>query len=185
MPWSKFKDTILNQMNANASGGSGDLDAFAKLFAETYDAAIKSGKDMINPIPIGKGNVDKMQEVLSALLKQTQKSTGLTLLDVVGPAVIVYWTGARMQSAIPPNIPAPGSIKNIVTITGLVLNPGVWTPLPVPPNNNTSIFLDAFINAAKIHLTTVSGLYVVLAQYPPPAPPAAGIVNWSGYKVPD
>jgi hypothetical protein len=34
-------------------------------------------------------------------------------------------------------------------------------------------------------LMTVSGIYSVLAQYPPPAPPAPGVVQWSGYKVPD
>ena len=85
----------------------------------------------------------------------------------------------------PPMIPAPGSIKNIVTTTGIVLKPGNWTSTKVPPNNNPEQFLNSFINSAKIHLTTVSGIYSVIAQYPPPAPPAPGIVNWTGYKVPD
>jgi hypothetical protein len=82
-------------------------------------------------------------------------------------------------------IPAPGSIKNIATTMGIVLNPGKWTPFKVPPNNNPEQFLNAFINSAKLHLTTVGGNYTVIAQYPPPAPPAPGIVKWKGYQVPD
>jgi hypothetical protein len=65
----------------------------------------------------------------------------------------------------------------------LVISTGKWTPLPVLPNTNSNTFLDAFINSANIHLSTLSGIFTVLAQYPPPAPPATGIVNWTGYKV--
>jgi hypothetical protein len=104
---------------------------------------------------------------------------------VVGPAVIIYWVGGKMSPLPPPKIPAPGSIKNIATTMGVVLKPGSWTATKVPPNNNPEQFLDAFIRSAKLHLMTVSGIYSVLAQYPPPAPPAPGVVQWSGYKVPD
>lgn len=182
MSWSIFKSTILTQMESNAFGNN--IDGFAKAFTLAYDTAVKSGKEIVNPIPIARGNTIVMEEQLKLLLKQTQLSKSTTLLQIIGPCIIAYWTGATMQP-IPPIIPAPGAIKNIALINGVVLNPGVWTPIVVPPNNNSSIFLNAFIASAKIHLTTVSGLYTVLAQYPPPAPPAPGVLNWTGYLIPD
>lgn len=47
----------------------------------------------------------------------------------------------------------------------------------------TNILLDPFVNVAKFHLMGVSGTMSVMAQYPPPAPPAPAIINWTGYKV--
>ncbi len=181
MSWSVFKATLLPAMQSQAFGNN--MAGFAKSFALAYDTAIKAGKETVSPIPLMKGNVTAMEAQIVGLLSQTQQSNSLTLLDIIGAAVITYWTGGLMMP-IPPIIPPPGAIKSIALTQGLVLNPGVWTPIPVLPNNNPSVFLDTFINAAKIHLSTVSGLYIVLAQYPPPAPPAPGVIPWSGYIVP-
>lgn len=182
MSWGAFKSALLPQMQNNSYTTISD---FAKAFTLAYDIAIKSGKDPINGVPCIKGNPALMQESIIRFLEQTQKAKVLTFLEVVGPAVIIYWMGAKMSPFPPPMIPAPGSIKNIATTTGIVLNPGQWTAIKVPPNNNPEQFLNSFINSAKIHLTTVSGNYMVMAQYPPPAPPAPGIVSWKGYQVPD
>ena len=182
MSWKTFKSTLLPQMQNNSYQSISD---FAKAFTFAYDIAIKSGKDPINGVPLLKGNPVLMQESIIQFLEQTQKAKVLTFLEVVGPAVIIYWVGGKMSPLPPPKIPAPGSIKNIATTMGVVLKPGTWTPMKVPPNNNPEQFLDAFIRSAKLHLMSVSGIYSVVAQYPPPAPPAPGIVQWSGYKVPD
>ena len=181
MSWSAFKSTLLPAMQSHTFGNN--MAGFAKTFALAYDTAIKSGHESISPIPLMKGNLSAMEAQISAFLTSTQKSNSLTLLDVLGPAVISYWTGGLMMP-LPPLPPAPGSIKNISLTQGVVLNPGVWTPIPVPPNNNPSTFLDAFIAAAKIHLTTVSGLYVTVSAYPPFGSPAPGALPWVGYMVP-
>jgi hypothetical protein len=34
-----------------------------------------------------------------------------------------------------------------------------------------------------LHLLGTSGTMSVLAQYPPPAPPAPAILSWSGYTI--
>lgn len=47
----------------------------------------------------------------------------------------------------------------------------------------TNIMINPFVNLAKTHLMGVSGIMSVMAQYPPPAPPAPAILNWSGYKI--
>jgi hypothetical protein len=43
--------------------------------------------------------------------------------------------------------------------------------------------LDPFVNVAKVHLMGTAGTMNVMAQYPPPAPPAPAIISWSGYNV--
>lgn len=62
--------------------------------------------------------------------------------------------------------------------------PNIWF---IPPTFTfsypTSILLDPFVNLAKFHLMGVSGNMSVMAQYPPPAPPAPAILNWTGYTI--
>lgn len=57
----------------------------------------------------------------------------------------------------------------------------------VPPNikwsTKTNVLIDPFISMAQLHLMGTSGNMMVMAQYPPPAPPAPAIINWSGYQV--
>lgn len=47
----------------------------------------------------------------------------------------------------------------------------------------TNIMINPFINVAKTHLMGANGIMSVMAQYPPPAPPAPAILNWNGYKI--
>lgn len=183
MSWGTFKSALLPALEGKSFGNN--INAFSKTFTNAYDAAIKSGGDTINGIPLMNGNVSVMESTLTSLLTQTQLSKTIGLLDVIGPAIITYWTGAIMMPSPTPIIPSPGSIKNISTTLGIVLSPGVWTHIPVPPSNSSEPFLNTFIASAKIHLTTISGTYSVISQYPPPAPPAPGIVVWSGYVVSD
>lgn len=180
MSWTNFKNRILLNMQTNAFGK--DIDGFAKEFTSAYDIAIKSGFDIIHNVSVVKGNTDLMETTLIGLMKQTQLSKNKSLLEVIGPAIISYWIDVEF-SKIPPVIPAIGAIKNLVGIDGYVISTGQWTPLPVLPNNDSNIFLDSFINSAKLHLSTLSGIYVVLAQYTPPTPPAPAIINWTGYNV--
>jgi hypothetical protein len=48
---------------------------------------------------------------------------------------------------------------------------------------STMILLDPFVNLAKVHLLGTGGTMTVMAQYPPPAPPAPAILSWSGYNI--
>ena len=70
-------------------------------------------------------------------------------------------------------------------IKGLIPNiPNIWF---IPPilvfTEPTNIFLNPFVQLAKFHLMGVSGTMSVIAQYPPPAPPAPAILNWNGYTI--
>jgi hypothetical protein len=46
-----------------------------------------------------------------------------------------------------------------------------------------SPFLLNFIISASVHLLTVGGLFTCNCTYPPPAPPAPGVLPWAGYFV--
>jgi hypothetical protein len=183
MSWTNFKSSLLPAMQAHSYGRS--LSGFASSFTLAYDAAIRAGGETISKVPIATANTAGMQSSLEALLTQTQKSNRPNFLQIVGPAIITYWTGATLLP-IPPIPPPPGAIKSIATTQAIVINPGQWTPIDIPPNNDSNLFLDAFITAARIHLSTLTGMYFVSALYP--APPATivapGVVPWTGYIVP-
>lgn len=62
--------------------------------------------------------------------------------------------------------------------------PNIWfIPPTIVFSYPTNIMIEPFINLAKFHLMGTSGNMSVMAQYPPPAPPAPAILNWTGYRV--
>ena len=179
--FSAFKATMLPQMQSLAFGNS--VENWARSFAQSYDIAIRSGKTTVTSIPIMQGNRSAMESMLITISKQTAMSQAGSLLQSIGPAVISYWAGAQLM-LIPPLIPCPGSIANIAATSAPVINPGTWTPMPVPPNNNPMTFLNAFATAASIHLTTVSGIHFCVSNYPGvPVIVAPGVLPWTGYMA--
>ena len=184
--WTGFKQTLKLQMESLVYGN--DINGFARAFAQAYDTAIKQGGDTINQIPLLVGNTAAMETILAASLLEVQFSKNKTLLDVVGRSVIAYWAGQSLLQGIPPIIPAVGALANITNVQSVVLNAGTiadWKVVPVIPSKSADQFLNSFVISANIHLQSISGIFIVTAQYPPPAPPAPGIVNWSGYTVLD
>jgi hypothetical protein len=183
MSWATFKSSLLPSMQSHTYGRS--FQSFANAFTLAYDSAIRGGGETVSRIPISTGNTAGMQSTLNGLLQQTQMSRSPNLLQIIGPAIITYWTGATLMP-IPPIIPPPGAIASVATLQAPVISPGSWSPLDIPPNNNSNLFLDAFITSAKIHLSTLNGMYFVSATYPAPTGViiAPGIVPWTGYIVP-
>ena len=53
----------------------------------------------------------------------------------------------------------------------------------IPPNNNTTLIIDDFINYATAHLSTVGGMINTVSLYPPLGTPAPGVLPWTGYQV--
>jgi hypothetical protein len=155
---------------------------FAKSLSEEYDKVIKGGKTIIGGVPFTGGNVILMTTVLSAILQKTKADPNGDLLRDIGPAVQAYWLGNTSAKFPTPSVPCIGAVKNLTTTIGLNLSPGVWTPISVPtPMNEPWPFLINFIISANLHLLTVGGMFVCNAQYPPPAPPAPGVLPWVGY----
>lgn len=70
-------------------------------------------------------------------------------------------------------------------IAGLVPNIPFFNFMPphITISPKKSLLIDPFINFAKIHLLSRGGTMMVMAQYPPPAPPAPAVIMWQGYNV--
>ena len=156
---------------------------FAQSLTEEYDKAIRGGKTLIGGVPFTGGNVALMESTLLLILNTTTLSKTGDLLRDIGPAIQAYWLGATSAKIPVPNIPCIGAVANLTTNTGLNLSPGVWTPIVLPPMASISPFLLNFIISASVHLLTVGGLFTCNCTYPPPAPPAPGVLPWAGYFV--
>lgn len=181
MPWVDFENTMGGLMTNHIYGE--DADSWAKQFTNNYHKAMLSGGDTINKIAVQKPNKKGMENALKGYLKQVNKSDKITLLDIIGPAIITYWTGASMSIIRPPIIPAIGALVNVSTVQGRVINPGTWAPLSVPPNKDSKIFISAFKSAAIQHLSTLTGEFATLSVYPGLLV-NPGVVPWFGYTVP-
>jgi hypothetical protein len=156
--------------------------SFAQSLTEEYDKAIRGGKTLIGGVPF-EGNTALMEATLLLILNTTTLSKTGDLLRDIGPAIQAYWLGATSAKIPVPNIPCIGAVSNLTTNVGLNLSPGIWTPIVVPPMASISPFLLNFIISASVHLLTVGGLFTCNCTYPPPAPPAPGVLPWAGYFV--
>jgi hypothetical protein len=155
---------------------------FAQSLTEEYDKVIKGGKTLIGGVPF-EGNVEAMERTLFLILNNTTVSKTGDLLRDIGPAIQAYWLGAQSAKIPVPNIPCAGAVANLTTNVGFNLSPGIWTPIIVNANGSISPFLLNFIISASVHLLTVGGLFICNCTYPPPAPPAPGLLPWAGYFV--
>lgn len=170
-----FPEEDLNNIANNYS--------FAQSLTEEYDKVIRGGKTLIGGVPFTGGNVKLMESTLLLILNTTTLSKTGDLLRDIGPAIQAYWLGATSANIPVPTIPCTGAVANLSTIVGLNLSTGIWTPIVVPPMASISPFLLNFIISASVHLLTVGGLFTCNCTYPPPAPPAPGVLPWFGYFV--
>jgi hypothetical protein len=185
MSWSLFKTNIKRRWDRPDT--INNIDEVAELWANEYDAAIKRGRDSMHFITIQNGNKQGMQTFfrLGLQMGSLSNSPSFQLINEFGKGVVTYWTGATLQLAPIPVIPSTGAIQNIAAVANNVTLPGTWTPVPpVPPVSTTDVFIDTFITAATIHLTTVQGMVNTVSLYPGAPPvPGPGIVPWVGYTV--
>jgi hypothetical protein len=138
MSWQKFKDSIL--LVANNPQSIPNTDVVAKTYANAYDTAVKSGGDVVNKIPLKRGNLKSMQDLFkSALDKGVTMKGPYDLVAEMGAGVKSYWNAADMELKIPITFATNGS-ENTQVITNKVTDSGIWIePLKAPtPNTNTS-----------------------------------------------
>lgn len=124
-----------------------------------------------------------------ALTTALQKREGKhDIINQIGKGIVGYWTGATLNLAPTPIIPATGTIQNITTTSAIVSKPGTFPNIsPQVPTSDSARFLDQLILAMKIHLLSIEGIYNTISLYPgfPTVPPAPGILLWKGFSIPD
>ena len=144
-------------------------------------AAIQTAVDTANHLP-----KKPTKEEIKKFVKDT--IAGL-VPDIALPGISIPHipTKKELKAMIKEKTPTKEQLEAMAydMIKGLIPKiPNIWF---IPPTLlftiPTNIFLNPFINLAKFHLMGVSGTMMVLAQYPPPAPPAPALINWTGYNV--
>lgn len=185
MSWETFRTNVTAKMK---SANWGSTSEFANFLANEYQACVKNGADNVTKNSLRKGNFPMMVSLLNVA-----GTTGMATktedfwskwMDLLGQAIVGYWTGAQLTVTKIPKTPAPGTTANMQVTSVNVTNPGVWPKgFFVAPNDDVSVFVNSFISAAKLHLTTISGQCTTISQYPPPAPPGPAVLPWAGYSV--
>lgn len=96
-------------------------------------------------------------------------------------------TKEELKKQIEEKIPTKEEIEAMAydVINGLIPEiPNIWfIPPTIVFSEPTNIMIGPFVNVAKLHLLGTSGTMSVMAQYPPPAPPAPAILQWSSYSI--
>lgn len=189
MSWKLFKVNMLLYMN-NPLGVVAFPQYAAKLALE-YDMCMRRGGQLINKNPVATGNIPLMTQLMivahtTALTKGTPGQHAF--LKDVGNAVKGYWTGATLLPFPTPLIPAPGSAQNIIANSAMVTSPGTWPNVPFEiPTDSCLSFLDQMVLFMQIHLLSLKGMYMTTSLYPSaPSPiPGPGVVQWTGYSIPN
>ena len=158
MSWEIFRKNILNIALKPENVGNTDL--IARAYAREYDLAVKRGGDIVNKVPLQKGNVKAMEAYFKkALDNGLNYNEKYDLVGEMGKGVIAYWSAQQAPTPLLPENQAPpitvqmnrfpiplvtveqlvsGVTANIVVNSNIVTNPGKWIkPLPaVNVNNN-------------------------------------------------
>jgi len=144
-------------------------------------AAIQTAVDLANNLPKKptKEEIKKfVRDTINGLIPEIQ---------LPGIAIPKIPTKKELKQMIKDMTPTKEEIKSMayeLIKDKIPKIPNIWF---IPPSFilsvTSGIFLNPFVNLAKFHLMGVSGTMMVMAQYPPPAPPAPAIINWTGYRV--
>jgi hypothetical protein len=184
MSWKQFEKEVAEQMEI----GFKSPDDFARFFTDKYDECVKRGVDFITLNPVSKGNKDLMYSMIQIANLTSAAALTPALYDLyfnmLGDAVVGYWSGATSQKIFIPLIPATGTFVNIGVKDNIVTFPGKWPRAKVRPMKNVRVFLKTFTSFARMHLITIKGLCTTVSLYPPlPGIVGDGVIQWTGYKV--
>jgi hypothetical protein len=125
MSWETFKQNILRV--ANNPDGILNVETIADLYANEYDAAIKSGFDTANGTTVRNGDIASMKQLfLSALQKGLTSTQPYDLVGEMGEGVLAYWRTAILGNEKVPVTPAIGATSNISVTENRVTVAGVW-----------------------------------------------------------
>jgi len=145
-------------------------------------AAIESAVALADNIP----NPKPTKEQIKKYVRDTIDGL-IPEIELPGIAIPKIPTKQELKQMIKDKIPTKEELKAMaydMIKDKIPQIPNIWF---IPPtfvfSYPTNILLDPFVNIAKFHLMGVSGTMSVIAQYPPPAPPAPAIITWSGYRV--
>jgi len=133
-------------------------------------------------------SIPKPKPTLTEIKKFVKDTINGLIPDIdIGIEIPKLPTKEELLEQINAKIPTEEEIRALAEekIKGLIPDPPFisFTPPSFIFSTKTNVLLDPFLSLAQIHLLGVSGNMMVMAQYPPPAPPAPAIINYTGYQV--
>lgn len=145
-------------------------------------STIQTAVELSNDIPSPKPTEEEIKKFVKDTIDGTTPDIVLSGISI--PKVP---TKEELQASIDEKIPTEEELLAIAFDLIKDSIPEIPNVFFIPPttqfNFQTNILINPFVNLAKTHLMGVSGTMMVMAQYPPPAPPAPAVLNWSGYKI--
>ncbi|MFZ9147063.1 MAG: hypothetical protein ACO21H_07425 [Sediminibacterium sp.] len=145
-------------------------------------SVVQTAVELANSIP----NPKPTPEQIKKFVKDTAKGL-VPEITLPGISIPKIPTKEELKKMVEDMLPTEEEIKAMAydTIKGLIPEiPYINFVMPTLVfSYPTNILIGPFINAAQQHLMGVGGTMMVMAQYPPPAPPAPAILQWSGYTI--
>jgi hypothetical protein len=145
-------------------------------------STIQSAVELSNDIPSPKPTEDEIKKFVKDTIDGVTPSISLPGITI--PKVP---TKEELQKSIDEKIPTK---EELIAIAFDLIKDSIpqipnvfFTPPSIQFNFQTNILINPFVNLAKTHLMGVGGNMMVIAQYPPPAPPAPSVLNWTGYTI--
>jgi lysophospholipase L1-like esterase len=145
MSWELFRQNVLNVVSQPEN--INNIKLVARTYATEYDACIRRGGDLINKIPLVKGDVIGMTRIFERALSNGLNSrVPYDLTGEMGKGVIQYWTNAQLSIITPPVVTfeqiAASATANLVASSNVVIKPGVWkstkSQAPAPPPTDST-----------------------------------------------
>jgi hypothetical protein len=145
-------------------------------------SAIQTAVELSNSIPSPKPTPPQIKKFVKDTIDGAVPD-----IELPGISIPKIPTKEELQKMIDEKIPTKEELEAMAFDLIRDKIPEIPNIFFVPPtikfSFQTNVMINPFVNVAKTHLMGASGIMSVMAQYPPPAPPAPAVLNWSGYNI--
>ena len=170
--WDKLTLDTYNFLDGQKSKGTEET---AEFFASSYHTAMKSSADpMMNTVMINSKSILKTAwSTVFATMLASPKDLKSVPYNIIGAAMIAFWTGAPVS----PLIPYPGAVTgtiNVVVFPGdpATVGMGIYEAFQKQESMKVA---DALIAVYQDHVKGITGLFTGVTPAPSPI-----VVPWTG-----
>ena len=170
--WDKLTLDTYNFLESKDSSGTEET---AEFFASSYHTAMKSSADpMMNTVMINPKSILKSAWLtVFATMLASPKDLKSVPYNIIGTAMIAFWTGAMVS----PLIPHPGAVTGTMNVIVFPGNPasvgsGIYNAFQKQESMKVA---DALVAVYKDHVKGITGLFTGITPAPSPI-----VVPWTG-----
>lgn len=145
-------------------------------------AVIQTAVEISNSIPSPKPTPQQIKKFVKDTIDGVKPD-----IDLPGITIPKIPTKEELKTMVEEKVPTKEELEAMAYDMIKDKIPQIPNIFFIPPtvqfSFQTNVMINPFVNVAKTHLMGANGIMSVMAQYPPPAPPAPAILNWNGYKI--